>query len=279
MILDALKFLTELGAKAAGSGGKAHILEHPTDRTLRYLVTPEETTLLDPTPPDRNHRLYSIVDFAPLIQRLGKSHFSAAEGITEEIVASVWVWGNLAKEGRATAKVIAILDDQPDSLRADRATCQIETTDEFELVRSLVGKNLDQRAMRELLRVQLADCDVPKALIEWVSKIDWTNDRKTQSELRSGRESLGADIKLAAVSTAAEMPEEVRLMVRVFNEPTQLERSPIVCAFSADPKTQTLSLQPRGNVLQLAYDEALGSIRAELVDRLGDAFPVYMGLP
>ena len=287
MIKDALEFLATLGSRATGAKNRAEILEHPKDPTLHWLVTATGTERLPRTIPDRSHRLYSIADFRTVLSRLSLVTFDDQAEKTEETfgTGSVWVWGDLGVTGAANATVTAVLDDRPGSARNDRATCVVRTTPEFELLRFLSHNVLDQKAMRDKLRVDLAECSVPQQLIDWVSKIEWSTGNRTAREIATGRESLGADIQAAAISTAGVMPEQITLMVRIFNDPQLLERTPIPCVFDADAKGQTLSLRPVGNSLRMAYDAALAQIRDNLMLDLRDlvadeeGIPVYLGNP
>ncbi|MCY2968245.1 MAG: hypothetical protein NT069_32215 [Planctomycetota bacterium] len=289
MIKDALEFLATLGSRATGAKNRAEILEHPKDPTLHWLVTATGTERLPRTIPDRSHRLYSIADFRTVLSRLSLVTFEDKAETTEQTfgTGSVWVWGDLSATvtGAANATVTAVFDDRPGSARNDRATCVVRTTPEFELLRLMAVSTLDQKSMRDKLRVDLAECSVPQPLIDWVSKIDWSTGSRTTRELAAGRESLGADIQAAAISTAGVMPEQITLMVRIFNDPQLLERTPIPCVFDADAKAQTLSLRPVGNSLRMAYDAALAQIRDNLMLDLRDlvagdeGIPVYLGNP
>jgi hypothetical protein len=272
MIAEALKFLSDLGATAAGTTNKATILK--VDDKVRYLVEPSGCTELDPTIPARNHQLLSIAEFPAFVRRW---HENVATEIS--VLPSIWLSAKLAGSQTTAGQVTAVLDDSWDSLRDDRVTCPLTFMPEFMALRDLSsGRGIDQKSMRNLLRNTLADCNVPQFLIDWVSKINWTKNRSANAEISRGKVSLGADVIQQALSEAGEMPEMVILLVRVFDDPALPERRPIACLFDADADTQTLSLVPRGNGLQAEFDAALEDARALLTSQLTDV-PVYLGHP
>lgn len=279
MIADALKFLAQIGATAAGAANKAVPLEFPGDPHNRYLVSADGTmTKLDRVVPDRNHTLQRLVDVPRLAKRL------ALGGVGPEgdfPAGSIWINGDV-RSGSAAVHLVCRDTWPENSPRADRAVCPLLITPEFACLAGEDGNGpaaVSQQTFRKMLLVQLAGCNVPQRLIDWVAKITWNNNLRKTGAVGNGRESLGLDIESNAMSDAGEAPETVVLRVRVFADPSLSVKSDITCLFEPDPKTQTLALIPLGGEIERAWDEALQIAESELTRLLPSEFPIYRGCP
>lgn len=284
MIVDALKFLADLGAKASGAANKAVPLEFPGDPENRYLVSADgQVTKLARIVPDRKHQLQRLTDLPKLAARLAMVETVVGQGV--EPTGSVWIDAETVTVDWTGAKAYVHLvcrDTWPDdSSRADKAVCELPVAPEFEaLCRENGGTGgLSQQAFRKLLQVDLAPCSVPQKLVDWVAKITWNNGRRQVGAVGTGRESLGLDIESAAISDAGEAPETVILRVRPFTDPALTLRADVECLFVPDAKNQTLALIPLGGQLEAAWDEALQSAENELARSLPSGFPIYRGRP
>jgi hypothetical protein len=284
MISDALKFLADLGAKAAGAANKAVPLEFPGDPHNRYLVGADGIlTKLARLVPDRNHQLQRLSDIPKLATRLAM--VESDDSLRLEPTGSIWIDAGTVTVDSTGAEAyvhLVLRDTWPhDSSRADRAVCELPVTPEFEaLCRENGGTGgLSQQAFRRLLQVDLAPCSVPQRLLDWVAKITWNNGRRQVGAVGTGRESLGIDIESAAISDAGEAPETVVLRVRPFADPLLTLRADVTCLFVADAKNQTLALIPLGGEMEAAWDEALQFAENELARALPNGFPIYRGRP
>lgn len=260
---ESLKLIQETAVKAAGTEVKNRVCVRDTlpDKTKWLLIDKEgNSTLLDVSQPLRLHKLLSVQEVVAF------ARFAKADLGSSPIV---WIGEQV---------VTVTLDDR--RLFADRAIYSFRPTGEWLLIDELTQRmdGHDQKKFLRLLRVDLAECfardDQRLLLINNVRKV------RAQQSTNLGNGSGSYDATLASSSdTAIDWPDNLDLLVRLFDDPALTLREPIRCAFDVEPMPPRFVLSPLtahiaralGNTLELASQ----TIRAELKDEI----PVFLGQP
>ena len=250
MILDALKYLTELGSKTA-----APIQIQTGDpASLTYLVGGSLVSVPIPAP----SRAHVVGDVGTLI---GLANRWASNG------PAVWI---------DECNAYLVIDDAGGH-RANTATMALKKTDVFKRLEGLAASPawLDQKAFLRLLRVDLAETLPPGILLDRVRKLRFESGQVTTQEAARNRESMGRQIT-AAASGDGEIPEQVALELSVFGGTPELT---VTCAVDIDPGRGLLQLMPLPDELERVTEMALNGLQQFIAGAVDDGVKVYRGRP
>lgn len=252
MISEALKYLADLGAKAA----TPIPVENDDPASNVFAINGKLETLAKPFP-ERDHAAGSLADLIELANR-----FAADEA------SSPVVWFD-------RDSVILVIDDA--KRRIDHVGMALVESELFERVLALKGEWQEQKAFVRLLRVELAGTLPPVALLEKVRRVRFDNGQTVTSEVKRDRESMGREITAKIEADGGDLPEEVTLMVPVYRNPGERDAYPIRCAVEIDHARGAFRLTPLPDQIECAYQAALASIRARLASGLAKNVPAYLG--
>lgn len=255
---EVLENIQKTAVDAAGAVNKVQVIELPGEPDYVYgVVTPDgklERRVAEPEP--RDHRLVSLAE-AVL--------FATDKGTPEKSV----IWFD-------RDRVAIVLDDET---RRDRAALPLNYTPQMELLIKIEAdaKKYDQQAFRRLLRIDLADCRPDDVLLNWVSDMRFTNAGSVTGRLEHGRESMGKDLEVDALSDIGNCPEMINLSVRVFDDPSLMVKRQVRCAVEILPKEQAFRLVP----LPLELDNAIELEMSDVGESLRKAVKckVFRGTP
>lgn len=251
MIAEALKFLTDLAAKAQAP----QKLDIPDPRFASYLIggTPERIGI--PAAP-RDHQPKSLDEIVELANR-----FSGDRGPV--------VWYD-------ETKVVLVIDD--DGHRVEKATLSLVPSDVFARVVALRLKpeRHEQKPFIRLIRIDLAGTLNPIDLLNHVRRIKFENGVARTGEVLRGKESVSMDI-LSKVNTETAIPEEVTLQVPVYKTIGLKDRYGLRCAVEVDPADGMFQLLPLPDEIERVQHLAVDSIAARLKSGLVETVPSYFG--
>lgn len=263
MLLEALKYLADLGQKASAP----HRVDVKDPRRAHFVVGGQVLDLDLPAPP-RDHHAGSLSEVVALANRFAGSP-SARPVVWYDAAAVVLVIDDATGEGL-------------DGHRVEKATLRLEPSDVFSRLVALRERPreawFDQKAFIRLLRIELAGALPPVALLNTVRKVRFENGVTTTSEKRSQRESLGREIT-SQVSADAELPEEVTLNVPVYKTPGESERYPLRCTVEVEPGDGTFRLLPLPDEVERVRFMAIDSVGDRLAHGLTETVPHYFGKP
>lgn len=154
--------------------------------------------------------------------------------------------------------ITVIADENGD--RRERLTMQHKASPAFAHVGNLASRWFTPADMTQFCRVELSGC-VPTNFMDWIKKLKFTNNATTQSDLQTGRESMGREIE-NQVTGNGPVPETVVLEVPVFddlfreNDTSEVARFFVKCIVAIDYAKGQLRLVPIPSDLALAQMDA-----------------------
>lgn len=225
---------------AQAAAGPTKLCDDPSKQAVHYLVGDKQITVpLGPAP--RDHRVYSLDDLIAFV----RDH-SGSDWIT-----STW---------HSRIGVVAVLDDDQ---RRDYCTLPLTCSVPFEQLRWLDEdvRWLDQRAFVRLLHFALG---IDRTFVAPFRRLDWSQQTTGVGEVVHGRDRLGSEIS-AAVTGAAELPEDLMVRVPVYRESGETDCSIVRCAIMTDPSRRLLNLRPLPGEVDAAIDQHQQSIHERLL--------------
>jgi hypothetical protein len=254
-IAKALEFVADLKAKSLVPV-KLGTFDPETDHYVIDGVIHE----VHPDIPPRQHQADSL---ATLIEFVDK--------VPESFSDSVAVWFD-------EDRVVAVLDNL--QWRSNRITLDLDFTPQFKTLQRLAEKPEwhEQKPFIRLLRIDLADTLTPATLLNPCRNLKWTTGTTVDSKVSRVGDQMGKSVN-AAVSGEAEIPEEVTVGVRVFQNKGIEVRVLVRCAIEIDHLNARLQLLPFPGEIEQAIDIALGAVDEILTSRLHEGTPVYHGRP
>lgn len=258
---ETLKQIQKTAQEAGGAKDKATTLRVDAEPPeVYYLVTSDgkaERKIADPKA--RDHELHSLDQVGPFVDE-----YNGEKPI-------VWY---------SESGVVVLLDD---TKRRDRATLRLTLTPPMSTLLRLdkeKPKRFSQRDFVRLLRIDLAECFYDKRLLTSVRECDFTQRGDTRGMIQHGRESLGRDIEAAVVSKSTEgIPEDVDLTVRVFDDPSLMDRQAMKCAIELHAAEGQFELVPFPLAVRNAIDLELDVVGKLLHDACPDETPIFRGKP
>lgn len=270
--VESLQHLDELTRSSVAAKEKVAILELPKEPPGVYGVILADGTFekhyAEPQP--RDHKLLSVDQIPGMVADFGGREVS--DGVeTRNQEPSVWI---------SPASVIVLEDDTAESLRNSKAVCPLRITPEFAFLKecSTRDNDLSQKDFIRKLRILLADAlgEQLDSVVKIMRDIKFGSRAEGSGSVQRGKESYGKSIEAAVYSENGQIPEELVLSVRVFDDPALKVRYPLRVALEIDTSANTFSLLPSQQAITNLLDEALGGIR-ELLGKID--CPVYYGIP
>lgn len=255
---DTLELLQSTAVDAASAGDKLAIVQPPSEPKHVYLtVNPKgEFQRFEAVAAPRGHKLVTLEQVDAFVSKKGNDKATV-------------VWYD--RDG-----ITVVVDD---ATRRDTANLTLSLTPQIKTLLKLESSepkmNLIQ--FRRLLRVDLAGTTVDRVLLNWLGSVKFTDSRVTSAVLKQGQGNLGKEIEQAAISTAGDVPETVKLKVRVFDDPSLTETWFIECAVEIDLDNQQFQLLPFPLQLHDAIENEVGAIGKALLETI--KCPVFRGKP
>ncbi len=257
--VETLKHIEQMAVKSAGAKGKAEMLALPAEPPHVYATVDAAGVITKHTaePQSRDHvvmTLDQLINFARTKGDTGKT--------------AVWY---------DDTEIVVVLDD---TTRRDFATLSLVHTPQFGKLRELYEgvSAMSQRAFRRMLKHDLAGCLTNGRLLEWIENVRWNSTANTAGQAKSARESMGRDLDEQVLSDAGEFPEDVRLKVRVYEDPGLRDTWPVDCLAEIVFSDQAFNLMPLPMQLQEAVDSELSIIDGILREAL-PSFAIFRGKP
>lgn len=257
VLQEALRTFAEQAVKAAGAQQKFAIVPAGQFEPAHVYYTVGEdgtATRVESSPRPRAHKLATVAEVLDFVERKGTEQGSV-----------IWYDRDY---------VTVIVDD---STRRDHAQVNLTFTPQFAMLLSLEKRRaFKQKDFVRLLRVELAGTQQDSRLLDWVRSVRFTSQGTAAGQVRHGRESMGRDLDAAVTSELAdECPEEITLLVRVYDDPVMTTRSKVVCAVEIEPASEEFSLTPLPLELHNAIEDQVERIGSDF--REGAKCPVFRG--
>jgi len=267
--VDALKLIQETAIASSGAKDKVQILAIPGSQIGEVAAVKPDGTferfLPATRPPCRRHALRSVAEIGPFV-----------EYAKQQLAAQPVIW--YAEEG-----VSIVFDDSPDSLRHDHASVPLNHTKAFERLQVLAGGDSwsAQKSFIRMLRVVFGEClpeESGEQLLKTLRLISFKSTNTGYNKAEHGRESIGRDVERELQADAGEIPEQVTLHVRPFDDPALTLRSPVRCALEIDPDECKFTLVPMAEALEKLIADAMDTIHTMLESQCGGV-PIFHGSP
>lgn len=270
----ALKFLAEQAQAAAGATGKVQVLQLPgLPEGTGFVYGPDGKIEEIAVPrPWRQHTLLSVAEIPAHLAHWEKLHDSDTE---DAYLPHPAVW-------YCPDQVAVVLDDNPDSHRRDLITCPLEYTDAYRLLQRCADghqRAWEQKEFIRVLRTTLWDClgDQAGSLLATLRTVSGMSRTSVESDQQKDRSNMGVSVEKEIKSKHGDIPEEVVLHVRVYQDPSLQTQRRIRCALESDPQSLQFWLIPLAGQLEDALHAEMAFI-SQLLDSELDA-PVFYGRP
>ena len=263
MIREAMELFKDQVAGAAGAKGKVELLDVPGDPRHYMIVSADGThTIAEKSPPPRVHSLDTIDAVIEYVTW-------AETNLTGD--PTVWFDGETIR---------VILDDADDSQRINRVSCELAYTPTWKKIDWLGEQWLAQKAFVRLLRITLADAatESSQQLLRVARVLAFSNSSAGHGKVEHGRQSLGLDIEEEVKSEAGEIPDEITLNVRIFDDPRTTRRFEIRLAVDINAREGTFNLCPVPGSVEEALEDQVNTIGGWLDHELPDV-AVFRGTP
>lgn len=271
--VESLQHITSLARDSVAAKDRVAIIKLPDEPPGVYGVIYPDGTLERnyADPPPRNHQLLSVDQIPGIVEAFSAYEVSNGAGELRKQHPTVWL---------SPTSVIVLEDDHAESLRLSKAVCPLKWTPEFAFLKSCSERDneLSQKEFIRKLRILLADAlgEQLDSVVKVMRDIKFGSRSEGAGSVQRGKESYGKSIEAQVYSEVGQIPEELVLSVRVFDDPALKVRYPLRVALEIDTAANTFSLLPSQQAITNLLDEALGGIR----DLLGKIdCPVYYGIP
>src|SRR5438132_6906700 len=187
-----------------------------------------------------------------------------------------------AGDGGATwyssSGVVHILNDDT---RFDRVTLKLGFSDQLQTIMAWKDRSplFTQAklilALRTLFKRNMQQCP---ALLDLIRNLRFKTGSNVQSEIGKNKASISKSIE-SQVSGAEDLPADVFFNVPIFGRPFSNIEGLVNIAIEMDAGTETIVLYPIPGDVEKAIELAEAAIGGKLVEMIGDAGPVYHGVP
>lgn len=271
-------------AELAQAAQKAELFTVPSEHPAIWYTTKTDGTVQRHyrTPQPRNHRATRLVDVRRFVADHLVDFAGAVDDARGESRVTVWCW---------KGSVVAILDDEHH--RLDQIKLQAPDSAAFQTLTRLSKSDewLDQKAFLHLCKVELYGC-VPSSFIDLMRQLKFTANQSGEGEVRAGRKSLGVSVQREALAGGREMPEEIEVLVPVYQdlidgddahdqsgEAWDVFTTRVTCVLSIDYGANKLRLEPIPDELTRAKREADEWVFNKMKGMASDKVRVYCGSP
>lgn len=222
---EALEFLTDLGAKAAGA------TEIPTGNpTERVFLVDGQVQRFKVDPPLRNHVVDSLGSFIEACDHYNQNTGKCVVYYDE-------------------TSVVLVVDD---AARRDFVTMPLQYSDLFENVLKLRREEgITHKAFVRLLRHDLAGTGGADDLLPIIRRIEVKSSGNMTADRQHGRDSLGKSVD-AVVQGTADIPEKVVLALPVYANDGMEFATEIPFSVDPQPDTATFRFNPLPDAVNIA---------------------------
>ena len=224
--------------------------------TTIFLPAAKEIRTFTHAPPPRQHSFVTIEGFVEAVKKYGKD-------------ADPTVYVSLAA-------VVAVLKDDGEGQRDSRITLKLVPSVVFAELERL-NTALSQDQMVRLLRTTLSLCEWNKPIRESIEVIKWIRNDEGNSDVSSGRNSLGREVQAAVSGLKSPIPETASCKFLPYPTIDGVAPVEVTCNLIVDHTKQTFLLQPQPH----AVDKARNDAQQLMLDVLGEALEcdVFIGTP
>lgn len=252
MLAEAIAKVTDLAQQAARKTEIVNLNAVEPDQSIYGIVDLEgRLTKVKAEPAPRCDDLKSIDQVADYISAI-------IEGEERTQVPVVWVCEDQ----------VVIIDEASRHACPPSAHLALKPTPEWVTLTKLSTerKRMPQPEFISLLRIDLADVltDAARALIKAVRILRWSSGESTDAAVTRNRESLGSNLEAGVVAEAGDIPEEIVLDVRPYDDRAIATRVAIKCAVETHPATHELQLIPLPGELRRGLDRAVLCVQERL---------------
>jgi hypothetical protein len=266
MLNEAIGALTILAQRAQSVDQRWKFLEVPGTKGEQLVLVSGDTVapyLREPLP--SAVQVNTVADFAEFVRR----HHNGSLGESGPMIVYYDLPGLFAW--------------RDENRRKGLVWCPLLKTPIFERLEELESnpEPIDQKAAYQLMRVDFDSHRVDDTFYQWIRTCKWKANSGGERTVGVGNDSMGRDIELAVANpNGVACPEEFRLSLKVFDEPTIVDPSVIRMAVDVRLEQQKFVVQPFPGQLRAAVELELNAIGAFLHDQLDDEdIPVYRGRP
>ena len=267
MLREAIQEIERLTERSVSAGAKLAIIDVPGMPRRRYIVDAEgkreELTL--PEEP-REHELGSVDQIASFVSRFAGDGF--------KFKPSVW----FNAEG-----VEIVIDDGNGDDRRHRAKVEFGATEEFAQLQEWAESDRPMSA-KEFIKLfkgglqDTLDLESRKRLLTAVGVLKASTTESTQATNVRGRESLGREIDSEIHTNLDDIPEQIILKVRPFDDRSLMLSGNVRTQIDIDPRTLAFTLTPNKQDLEKVIELQLDALETQLTNELG-SIPVHFGKP
>jgi hypothetical protein len=264
--VETLELIQTTAVAAAGADKKAVVLPLSGAPFAPYLLVDKDGAVTQKNYPGspRKNRLGSVAEVV--------NYVDALKDVKESDRTTVWY----DKSG----VVVLINDDFATNDFRDRAFVPLRESKELAFVRSLADQEnqfWDQKDFVSICRIKLAQCfGLEPSFLSIARSITFAASEQGHGTIGKSRESLGLEIENEVRSDMGEVPDEVQLQIRIFDDASILTRRTVRCAFDVKPRGP-MRLMPLAGEIEAAVDAELESIGDML--RVSCPVPVFHGSP
>lgn len=163
-------------------------------------------------------------------------------------------------------RIRIVLDDNAEEVPGPSIRYLFRQTPEYQLLQRLAkGEAVlyEQKAFVRLLRTDLWDCLDPTRRDAWIKvfrSLRAQENSSGRSDIATGRQSLGREIDAAVSSDFGEIPDELVLDVRLFQDPALEARQKVTVDLEVTTTTFKFSLTPRASDMAEALENELSDV-------------------
>ena len=253
MLSEAIKAFADLVA----AGHKCELVEVPGDPRRVWLSQGGSCAAEPLPPPVRAHQVEGLPDILE--------------------AAAVWVGDSTEGAGVMWHHERAVVLVVNDFDRRDQVTLPLTFSDQFETLRTLRGKTLDQRAFVRLLKHDLHGVVDPGLLLT-VRRLEVSSGGSRSTEINPGRE-RGMQEFREELTGAAEVPEYVDATLSVYNTlGLRIDRT-LRLSLDYELPAMRFQLEPLPDELEIAIQNAQLELADALEKLVPEGMPVLYGSP
>lgn len=261
-LAETVELIQKTAVSASDAKGKIAIV--PLDRHTKLVVKPDgqHETHVEPPPP-RILVAGNLAQFGPLLE-LAANQWGCSK-------PTVWYDG---------AGVVAVLDDDKDERRENVVTCRLNQSIEWTTLGNRRDQWYSQKDFVRYLRTVLWESlGIDRGdFLKIVRNISGGHHTEGRGQLSHTRESMGRSIEAEIRSeTGSEIPDELELQVRVFEDPTIENRFTLKVGLDCSASDLKFNLFPINH--EEVFDDALDAVHTILLTELGGKAIVFRGNP